>query len=263
MRRLNQSAARRPLLLCHSFGLEDKPELAPRGTTETFIITTENRAKKGTMLGSASNPCLLWLSPLALGALVPEDARKRRPWWLQPSPCRSQTYLSGCSPCMVEKGERCVRVSCPLVLLRNLSDYFIPSRPVSWRYQWVCCFVLPSNWWFGPLPRSNAPIPLPAVTISLDSEPAGGMQWLASGAWGRGCSHMQTIDAGCCGRRITRQGAARDLFPLWSCLTFERLSLFFNDTCLMVSSPAVPHLLGQRHALPLGPPELRKIHLLL
>ena len=74
---------------------------------------------------------------------------------------------------------------------------------------------------------------------------------------------MQTIDAGCCGRRITRQGAARDLFPLWSCLTFERLSLFFNDTCLMVSSQAFPNFLGQRHTFLLVPPELRKIHLLL
>ena len=185
--------------------------------------------------------------------------------------------LGGCSPphadpkpiCTAayhawwKKGERCVRVSFPPVLLRNLSDYFIPSRPVSWRYQWVCLFILPSNWLFRPLLAAHPVRCQQSSQACTRNLPAACSGWLVvlGGGVARICRPLMR---GAAGGEPLNQG-----LPVTSSLCgavrYLSASLFFNDTCLMVSSPAVPHLLGPRHVLLPVLPQLwraSKTHLL-
>ena len=68
-----------------------------------------------------------------------------------------------------------------------------------------------SNWWFRPLLARMLPIPFAASShlklgLGTCRRHAVAGDGVPSGAWRRGCSHMQTIDAGCCGRRNSTRG---------------------------------------------------------
>jgi hypothetical protein len=188
-------------LLCHT--CEPGDEADTFLSAQTLANQIANPRGRGAVTGSTSNPCCLEQSI----RVVPGDARESQPRRLQPPPCRSQAYSSGCISGVMKRRGKGVCLprtdwSC-CVIISDFSTHPI-SPPSSTETPLGAPFCSSRMGRFGLLLLGMLPVTLRCQSSRVWARnlPAAGR--MLGGGVARICRSM---NAGCCGRRPIHKGS--------------------------------------------------------